>query len=355
MTSARSNARLTSRIASLRTFRKSAGAVDRAGQPDHDARIAERFDGRDGRRVVEHTVHPRQCLRAESLHCREVLFGSDADVEVEPPARVPRVVDDHTLVDHRVRDANVIPVDGHQHRGARGEAEDAALTALDEDEVILAEGLAQAEQQTGDVVLDGVAQREAEREPEDAGRAQHGSHQRGRVEEIERDDDADDQQRRAHHVLQQFGEEAIVRDAQKRGVPTADDPAEQPERRHDQRCDAEQWQERQQVPAAFGEPIEHARAVGRKHVLGRAAPRPANSRHISCRGVADEWDPSGTQSPCRSTLFALPPAARSSRRFRRSQLTRRSCSSISSATRQPSRSSGRPRAAERCPPTTATT
>src|SRR3546814_14773067 len=83
-----------------------------------------------------------------------------------------RSVQDHRLEHGRVGNAQMIAFKRHQNGRTAGEPHDTTFMTFDHDMVIRAKWLAKAEHETGDVIVDGVANGEPYRDSDQAGAAQ---------------------------------------------------------------------------------------------------------------------------------------------------------------------------------------
>src|SRR3546814_17496785 len=109
---------------------------------------------------------PPRTTRTDTLFPYTTLFRSrvDPEFEVETPFRVAGVVQDHRLEHGRVGNAQMIAFKRHQNGRTAGEPHDTTFMTFDHDMVIRAKWLAKAEHETGDVIVDGVANGEPYRD-----------------------------------------------------------------------------------------------------------------------------------------------------------------------------------------------
>jgi hypothetical protein len=128
--------------------------------------------------------------RMISWACGDIRAGVDPQKEGEASLVVAAVVDDLGLEDGRVGQADVIAVQAQQDRGAAGQADDVAKFALDLDEVLGAERLADRQHDRGDEVFHRVAHSETDGEADDPRRPQDCAQKCGEVQQVKRQDDA---------------------------------------------------------------------------------------------------------------------------------------------------------------------
>ena len=163
----------------------------------------------------------------------------------------------------------MIAVQRHQNGGAAGQANHAPLQIVDQHPVIGAEGLAQAQHQAGDVVLDGVAHGETQRDADHARTAQHRPQKRARPDHVERDDETADDEDETDRARDQFREEGVGRDA----VPKARQPGDEIPHRSDDESDDDRQSEKREQRDEMIDPVlkagEAARAVHGKIALDR--------------------------------------------------------------------------------------
>src|SRR3546814_311773 len=102
-----------------------------------------------------------------------------------------RSVQDHRLEHGRVGNAQMIAFKRHQNGRTAGEPHDTTFMTFDHDMVIRAKWLAKAEHETGDVIVDGVANGEPYRDSDHAGAAQHRAQERGRAQHLQPSHDSE--------------------------------------------------------------------------------------------------------------------------------------------------------------------
>ena len=103
----------------------------------------------------------------------------------------------------------MVAVERHQDRGARGEADHVPFEIADHDMVIGAKGLPDRKHDARHVIVDRVADREADGEADHACAPKESPEQGGRLEQIEREDQPDDDEHDAHPGRDQFGKERV--------------------------------------------------------------------------------------------------------------------------------------------------
>ena len=136
--------------------------------------------------------------------------------------------------------------------------------------VVGAERLAQAQHQRCDVVLHRVAHREAQRDADDPRTPQHRAQQRGRPDDVERDDRGEDHRDETDRARHQIGEEIVGSeqppDELERGEQIAHD--------HDREADQQRHPDQRQHVRRLAHPV---------HQRGHDIRRPAQ------RGVARDF------------------------------------------------------------------
>ena len=195
----------------------------------------------------------------------------DADVELEAPARVARVVQRHAAEHQRVRQPQVVAVERHQDRRARGHRDHDALVAVDDDVVAGRERLAQAHQDAGEVVLQRVLEGEAERDAEHAGGAEHGADKRGGVHDLQRHQQAERGDRPAHGGARQVAQEGVAPGHPLEQRAAREPAAEQPEQPHRDQRQRQQRQCGEQavrlVQQALADEVEIERRSGHRDAV----------------------------------------------------------------------------------------
>ena len=123
----------------------------------------------------------------------------------------------------------MVAVERQQDGSARRQPDDAAFVAVYHHLIIVVEGLAQAEQQAGNVIFNGVAQGETDRQPDHAGGAEHGAEQGRGVEYFEGEDEAASDDRHADDLPHEVAQEGIAAEAPHQRRVARDKAGEPPE------------------------------------------------------------------------------------------------------------------------------
>ena len=182
-------------------------------------------------------------MRRKRLRLHEILLGVDADIEGKTALWIARVIDDDRLVDHGIGNARVVAFEGQQDRRARRQANNAAFVAIDHHQVVVVERLTQTEQETGDVVFDGIPQGETDSEANDAGGAEHGAEQRRRVKNFERQHQTEADNRQPHNLSHEVAQERIATETFRQGLVAGNKTTQPPEETEHHRRHREQGQE----------------------------------------------------------------------------------------------------------------
>ncbi len=138
-----------------------------------------------------------------------IIVRIDAEVEFEPALRIAGVVQDYRTKDLPVGYAKVIAVQRHQHGGPAGKADHPAFLIVDQDVVVCAKWLTQAEHERRDVILDRVAHGKSQSDADDTGAAQHGAQQRAGADDIQRYDDTQNDENEADGAGDQLRQETV--------------------------------------------------------------------------------------------------------------------------------------------------
>lgn len=110
-----------------------------------------------------------------------------------------------------------MPSGGDEDGVPRGEQGDLSRLSRDFDEIADVEGIAGAEEDAGEIVFQDVLEGEAKRDPDETGRPEHGADDRGRIEDLEGDDDAEGHDREPDETTCEVSSE---RGNPQAGVPT---------------------------------------------------------------------------------------------------------------------------------------
>ena len=125
----------------------------------------------------------------------------------------------------------MVAVRRNQNGCPRCQSCDVAITPVDGDEVVDLEWIADAEQHTGDVILNGIAHREADRQTDDTCGAEQRAQQRRGIEQCERQRQGSEQHQRAQDLSIETGDKHVGRKTTKQAFaprqPAAGPPAKQ--------------------------------------------------------------------------------------------------------------------------------
>lgn len=189
------------------------------------------------------------------LSLSQIGVGRYAQGEGEAARGVLGVVDDHTLEHDGVGDADLLAVEGEEDRGPGGQAQDDPLLIGDADEILGPERSAQAQKKARDIVLDRVAQGEAQGQAQDAGSAQKSAQDCGGVEQKQRSEGARQQDRTLNDLRQQRGQERVRRDPAVDVSRSTQQPTEQDERKEDGTRHGEHRQKSHEGTPALDDPL----------------------------------------------------------------------------------------------------
>ena len=215
------------------------------------------------KREVERGERPQTGLARRG----EVGRGVEAEVEGEAPLGVQGIVADLALEHGGVRDADMVAIQRHQHRGARGQPHHPSDIPADLHEVVGAEGLAQAQHDAGDEVLDRVAHPEADRETDDPRRAEDRAEQRRRADHVERDDKGGEQEDDAHDLAVDLADEGVRGDPPPGQACAGHDHAERRDQHEEKQPHQQERDEGGELRQPQPQPLDHRgeaqRNVGR--------------------------------------------------------------------------------------------
>ena len=253
---------------------------------DHDVGIAH-IDGPPFRcGLYQYERQRRQRIAPQPPRRIRIVIGIDAQFEFEAAIGIGGEIEDDGLEHRGVGHAQMIAIQRHHHRGAAGQADDAAFQIVDLHMVVGAEWLAQAEHQRRHIVLDRIAHRETQCDPDYARAAQHRPQQCRRADHVQRDNQPADHEYEADGAGNEFGQKRIRRDpAPQRAEPCNKVPDKSDAERHQDRR-ADQWQDFYKIGNFPGQIVERAqilanRKIALQIVLDRDHPADLTGKRLS--------------------------------------------------------------------------
>ena len=133
--------------------------------------VAQRGDIGARRRGIHHALQFDEDLDANLLGAYQIFVDADTNIKGKAAAGVAGVVEHDTAEHQGVGDAQVIAVQRHKNGRPRGQRDHNAFIAINGDMILWRKGLPQAHENTGQIVLHGALEGEAERHPHDPGGA----------------------------------------------------------------------------------------------------------------------------------------------------------------------------------------
>lgn len=161
-------------------------------QSNHHRAVTEAIDDHHGCRVIENGRVLAQVIHCDLFYFAKIEVGGNADIEIETTEGVSGEVEQGGVHDDSVGDAEVIAIEGDEDCITGREECDFANLAVNFYGIADFEGVASAQEDTGEVVFSDVLEGETDGDTGEAGGSHDGTDDGCGVEQLEGEEDCDE-------------------------------------------------------------------------------------------------------------------------------------------------------------------